>query len=192
MLRIRLRHVGANKQPSFRIVVAEKSAPRDGRFVESIGFYNPRTEPATIHYQEDRALHWLSVGAQPSEAVARLFRNGGTMDRLERLKAGESLEVILAEAEAEAVAEEEAQEITPEVSESVEAAGDAEGEALEAETAQAEAAPEAEASSEAEVTEAEATEPETVEVAEAEIENVTEQDESVDTSEDTEAEQEDA
>ena len=180
MLRIRLRHVGANKQPSYRIVVAEKSAPRDGRFVEAIGFYNPRTEPATIHYKEDRALHWLSVGAQPSEAVARIFRNGGTMDRLERMKAGESLEVLLAEAEAEdeveAVAEGEPQEITPEVSESAEVAE--EGEPTEAEV------------EEAEVEETEGAEAAEVEVAEEESEDASEQDEATESDEDAATEEE--
>ena len=66
MLRIRLRRVGAKKQPSYRIVVAEKSAPRDGKFVEVIGFYNPRTEPETVNIEEERALHWLSVGDRKS------------------------------------------------------------------------------------------------------------------------------
>lgn len=105
MLRIRLRRVGAKKQPSYRIVVAESTAPRDGKFVESIGFYNPRTEPETVKIDEERALHWLSVGAQPSDSVARIFRTHGTMDRFERLRAGESLNALVAEvAESEAPA----------------------------------------------------------------------------------------
>ncbi len=73
MLRIRLRRVGAKRQPSYRIVVAESTSPRDGRFVEVIGIYNPRTEPETVIIQEERALYWLSKGAQPSDAVARLL-----------------------------------------------------------------------------------------------------------------------
>jgi small subunit ribosomal protein S16 len=99
MVKIRLRRVGAKKQPSYRIVVADSRAPRDGRFIEVIGFYNPRTEPETVKIKEDRALHWLNVGAQPTESVARLLNKQGTMARLERLKQGESLEVLLAEAE---------------------------------------------------------------------------------------------
>lgn len=98
MLRIRLRRVGAKKQPSYRVVVAERQAPRDGRFVEHIGYYNPRTEPVSFRIDEERALHWLSQGAQPSEAVERLLRKGETLDRFARLKAGESLEALLAEA----------------------------------------------------------------------------------------------
>jgi small subunit ribosomal protein S16 len=104
MLRIRLRRVGAKKQPSYRIVVAEKTAPRDGKFVEVVGFYNPRTEPETVTIKEERVMHWLSVGAQPSDAVARIFKTHGTAGRFERLRAGESLSVLVAEAEAAKVA----------------------------------------------------------------------------------------
>lgn len=99
MVRIRLRRVGAKKQPSYRVVVADSRAPRDGRFIEAIGFYNPRTEPETVTIKEERALHWLSVGAQPSEAVTRLLKKQGTLARFERLKQGESQEVLVAEAE---------------------------------------------------------------------------------------------
>ncbi|HEC34111.1 MAG TPA: 30S ribosomal protein S16 [Chloroflexi bacterium] len=104
MVKIRLRRVGAKKQASYRIVVADSRAPRDGRFVESIGFYNPRTDPETVRYREDRALYWLSVGAQPTDAVARLLEKQGTLARFARLKAGEPLEALLAEAEAAAQA----------------------------------------------------------------------------------------
>jgi small subunit ribosomal protein S16 len=97
MLRIRLRRVGAKKQPSYRVVVADQRAPRDGRFVEIIGHYNPRTEPITFHIDEERALHWLGEGAQPSEPVERLLRKGGTLARFSRLRAGESMESLLAE-----------------------------------------------------------------------------------------------
>jgi small subunit ribosomal protein S16 len=100
MLRIRLRRVGAKKQPSYRIVVAESTSPRDGKFVETIGFYNPRTEPETVRIDEGRALHWLSVGASPSDAVERIFRTHGTMERLEKLRAGAALDALVAEAEA--------------------------------------------------------------------------------------------
>jgi small subunit ribosomal protein S16 len=104
MLRIRLRRVGAKKQPSYRIVIAEKTAPRDGKFLEVVGFYNPRTEPETVTIKEERVMHWLSVGAQPSDAVARIFKTHGTMGRFERLRAGESLSVLVAEAETSALA----------------------------------------------------------------------------------------
>jgi small subunit ribosomal protein S16 len=121
MVKIRLRRVGAKKQPSFRIVVTDSRSPRDGRFIEAIGFYNPRTEPETVDYQEDRMLYWLSVGAQPSEAVARMVKSRGTMDRLARLHAGESMETLLAEAEAEAAAPAEESAASPESESVVEA-----------------------------------------------------------------------
>lgn len=79
MVKIRLRRVGAKRQPSYRIVVTDSDAPRDGRFIENIGFYNPRTEPETVELQNDRAAYWLSVGAQPSDAVRRLLVNAGVM-----------------------------------------------------------------------------------------------------------------
>jgi len=111
MLRIRLRRTGKKKQPSYRVVVADARAPRDGRFVEIIGFYNPRTDPPTFRIDEERALYWLSQGAKPSEPVARLLEKQGTLDRFARLKAGEDIESLLAEAaEERRAAEEEAVE----------------------------------------------------------------------------------
>jgi small subunit ribosomal protein S16 len=113
MVKIRLRRTGKKKQASFRVVVADSRKPRDGRFIEIIGFYNPRTEPATFRVEEDRALYWLSQGAQVSDAVARLLKKQGTLDRFARLKAGEDLEALLAEAAAEAE-EAEAEEVAEE------------------------------------------------------------------------------
>jgi small subunit ribosomal protein S16 len=107
MVKIRLRRIGKKKQPAYRVVVADSRSPRDGRFIETIGFYNPRTEPPTVQIKEDRALHWLSQGAQPSDAVARLLRNKGTLDRFARLKEGEDLESLLAEMAAKEVVVEE-------------------------------------------------------------------------------------
>jgi small subunit ribosomal protein S16 len=98
MVRIRLRRVGLKGQPSYRIVAAEKESPRDGRFLEILGFYNPRTQPHTIVLKEDRVLEWMKNGAQPSESVVKLFENVGLMDRFKRLKAGEPVEALLAEA----------------------------------------------------------------------------------------------
>ena len=97
MVRLRLRRVGRKKQPSYRVVAAEKEAPRDGRFLEVVGFYNPRTEPSTITLKEDRVFDWLSKGAQPSDAVESIFRQMGTRDRFERFKAGEAIETLLEE-----------------------------------------------------------------------------------------------
>ena len=75
MLRIRLRRVGARHQPSYRIVVADSRAARDGAFVDHIGHYNPRTDPPTIVIDQEKALEWIRLGAQPSEAVARMLKN---------------------------------------------------------------------------------------------------------------------
>lgn len=100
MVRIRLRRVGAKKQPSYRIVAADIEHPRDGRFLEILGFYNPRTKPETIELHEDRIYDWISHGAQPSGSVAQLFKTTGLMERFERFKAGEALETLLAEAKA--------------------------------------------------------------------------------------------
>ena len=97
MVRLRLRRVGAKKQPSYRVVAIDRESPRDGRALEVVGFYNPRTEPDTIELKEARVYHWLSVGAQPSEAVERLLKKMGTYDRYERFKAGEEVEALVAE-----------------------------------------------------------------------------------------------
>lgn len=104
MVRIRLRRMGLKKQPTYRIVVCDKEAPRDGAFIEVVGIYNPRTEPETVQVNEARVLRWMKVGAQPSDAVQQLFRKTGTTARYERLMKGESLEALVAEAEAAAAA----------------------------------------------------------------------------------------
>jgi small subunit ribosomal protein S16 len=81
MVKIRLRRMGAKKQPTYRFVVADSRAPRDGRFIEILGHYNPRTEPKTLEVNSDKAKEWLSKGAQPTETVRRLFAEKGIMDR---------------------------------------------------------------------------------------------------------------
>ena len=82
MLRIRLRRVGSRGQPSYRIVVADSRAARDGAFVDYLGHYNPRTEPSTVVIDEEKALSWLRKGAQPSEAVARMLKKSGVLDKV--------------------------------------------------------------------------------------------------------------
>ena len=99
MVRIRLRRTGSKGQPSYRIVIADKESPRDGRFLEIVGYYNPRTQPGTLEIKEDRVYEWMKNGALPTESVAQLFRTSGTTDRFERLKKGESAETLLAEAD---------------------------------------------------------------------------------------------
>ena len=99
MLRIRLSRTGKKRYASYRIVVADVESKRDGRYVEQIGHYTPMTNPITFSVQEERALHWLSVGAQPSDAVRRLLEKQGTYARLERMRAGEPFEALVAEYE---------------------------------------------------------------------------------------------
>lgn len=99
MVRIRLRRVGLKGQPSYRIVAAEKESPRDGKFLEILGDYNPRTEPFSFKVNEERVYHWLKNGAQPSDSVAQLFNSVGLTKRFERVKGGEAEEVVLKEAE---------------------------------------------------------------------------------------------
>ncbi len=86
MVRIRLRRMGAKKKPFYRIVVADQRSPRDGRFIENIGTYDPMTDPPTVKIKSERAGHWLSVGAQPSDAVARLLKKTGITDEQGKLK----------------------------------------------------------------------------------------------------------
>lgn len=100
MVKIRLRRVGAKRQPHFRVVVADTRSPRDGRFIEIIGNYDPRQDPPAFTLKEDRAIYWLQQGAQASDAVARMFDKLGTLDKLARVKAGESVADVLAEAAA--------------------------------------------------------------------------------------------
>ena len=78
-VRIRLRRTGAKKQPSYRVVIADSRAPRDGRFVEVIGHYNPLTDPPEVQIDEEKARFWLKRGAQPSEPVARLLSKMGIL-----------------------------------------------------------------------------------------------------------------
>jgi small subunit ribosomal protein S16 len=80
-VRIRLRRMGATKRPFYRVVVADQRSPRDGRFIENIGKYHPLEDPSLIEIDEERALHWLSVGAQPSNTVRVLMTKIGIWDK---------------------------------------------------------------------------------------------------------------
>lgn len=99
MVRIRLRRQGLKRQPSYRVVVTDQRKARNGKYLENIGHYNPRTRPATEVIEEERALYWLSVGAQPSDAVRRLLEHTGTWERFQRLRAGENVEDLVREAQ---------------------------------------------------------------------------------------------
>lgn len=76
-VRIRLKRLGAKKRPFYRIVVAESSAPRDGRFIDQIGYYDPLTDPSTVKIDVEKAKLWLSRGAQPSDTAAHLLKGQG-------------------------------------------------------------------------------------------------------------------
>jgi small subunit ribosomal protein S16 len=80
VVRIRLRRMGAKKKPFYRVVIAHKDSPRDGRFIEIVGTYDPRTQPETVTLKADRVNHWLSTGAQPSESVGRILRKLNLID----------------------------------------------------------------------------------------------------------------
>ena len=80
MVKIRLKRMGAHKKPFYRIVVADVRAPRDGRFIEEIGYYNPLTEPATVKIDADKAKEWIKNGAQPTETVKVLLKRAGIVD----------------------------------------------------------------------------------------------------------------
>ena len=77
MVKLRLRRMGAKKRPSYRIVAADSRSPRDGAFIESVGFYDPITDPATINVNLDRARHWINNGAQPTDTVRSILARAG-------------------------------------------------------------------------------------------------------------------
>jgi len=86
MVKIRLRRTGAKKRPSYRVVVADSQAPRDGAFISIIGHFNPLTDPETIVIDEEKALTWLRQGAQPTATAARLLSKVGIMEKFKKFK----------------------------------------------------------------------------------------------------------
>ncbi|MCE1247707.1 MAG: 30S ribosomal protein S16 [Firmicutes bacterium] len=90
MVSLRLRRMGKKKQPTYRLVAAEKTAPRDGAFIELLGHYNPRTEPPTVEFVEEKVLEWLRKGAQPSDTVKRLLEKSGTWQKYTQAKAAKA------------------------------------------------------------------------------------------------------
>jgi small subunit ribosomal protein S16 len=118
-VRMRLRREGKKKAPFYRVVVADSRSPRDGRYIEDVGYYQPLTEPSTIEIDADRALYWLRNGVQPSDQVKQLLRIAGIWETFkpgdpgrdrthkieERRKAAEERDKKVAEAEAKAAAE---------------------------------------------------------------------------------------
>ena len=107
MVRLRLRRMGAKKAPFYRVVATDSSSPRDGRFIEILGHYNPTKNPQIIELKEDRVMYWLGAGAQPSDTVRSLFRKKGLLKKMHeaRLAAREPADDP-AEAETETPSEE--------------------------------------------------------------------------------------
>ena len=106
-VRIRLTRKGKKKQPTYRVVVADQRSPRDGRYIEQIGFYDPRQEPSVVKIDNERALHWISQGAQPSDAVRKLLTISGAMTAAAKPQP-KNIHVVGEDAQIEAAAEEAA------------------------------------------------------------------------------------
>ena len=85
-VKIRLKRMGSNKKPFYRIVVADSRSPRDGKFIEEIGFYNPISQPKQVKINDEKAVKWLGCGAQPTDTVKTLLVNNGVMERFEASK----------------------------------------------------------------------------------------------------------
>ncbi len=125
MLRIRLRRTGARKKPQYRLVIAESTSPRDGHFIEIIGTYNPLTDPSTLNVKADRATHWLSVGATPSDRVHKLLAREGLMAPFKfKEKPGEGAQTGT---DSEPVSDAEATDAPPTAPASASASGEADG-----------------------------------------------------------------
>jgi len=155
LVKIRLRRVGAKKQPSYRLVVADSRAPRDGAFIAVIGHYNPLTDPETIVIDKEKASAWLKQGAQPTDTAARLLAKAGIIeepaDRKEKMKAGTPDKPKASKKKAKAATAKEAPKAEAEAEASVE---EPKAKATEAPKAEAEAEasaeePKAEAAAEA-------------------------------------------
>ncbi|MCB5230190.1 MAG: 30S ribosomal protein S16 [Candidatus Cloacimonas sp.] len=86
MVKLRLRRMGAKDQPFYRIVVVDSRAKRDGKYIEAIGYYDPKTDPYTLKVEEESALKWLKVGAQPTETVRSLLRKAGVLQKFHEFR----------------------------------------------------------------------------------------------------------
>ena len=85
-VKIRLKRMGANKRPFYRLVVADARSPRDGKFIEEIGYYNPMTEPVQVKIDDEKAIKWLNNGAQATDTVKDLFKKYGVVEKMEQSK----------------------------------------------------------------------------------------------------------
>ena len=98
-VKLRLRRMGKKKQPIYKLVAADSRSPRDGKFLEAVGFYNPLTNPHTLDLNEDRIMYWLNVGAQPTHTVKSLLRQKGITLKKELISKGLNEEKIKSELE---------------------------------------------------------------------------------------------
>jgi small subunit ribosomal protein S16 len=160
--RIRLRRMGSNKRPFFRVVVADQRSPRDGRFIENIGKYHPLDDPSVIEIDQDRALHWLRVGAQPSNQVRNLMNKIGIWDEFVKERPSAALEPGKERPEKPKVSKKAKQKAETKASES-ESPPAAEPETPPAAEVETSAAPEPESSAEPEPAVAEADAAEAIE-----------------------------
>jgi small subunit ribosomal protein S16 len=103
-VKIRLARFGAKKQPSYRIVVAEEHSKRDGRIIEKLGHYDPRTEPPTVVLNEERTQYWLGVGARPTDALGPILKRAGITDKFVKMRAARKSKSEKAAEEAKAAA----------------------------------------------------------------------------------------
>ena len=87
MVKLRLMRMGKKKQPTYRIVAADARSPRDGRFIEIVGTYEPRREPSVVNIDNEKAIKWLATGAQPTERVEKLLKISGAWDEFQAAKA---------------------------------------------------------------------------------------------------------
>ena len=87
MVKLKLRRQGKKKQPTYRLVAADSHSPRDGRFIEILGHYNPRTEPPTLVLKQEKILEWIGKGAQPTDSVRQLLQSAGVLQRTEAVAA---------------------------------------------------------------------------------------------------------
>lgn len=92
-VKIRLKRIGAKKNPFYRIIVADSRSPRDGRFIEEIGYYDPLTEPKTVKIDNERAMDWLNKGAKPTDTVNRLFKANGMYDEVKTEESEATIDV---------------------------------------------------------------------------------------------------
>ena len=126
-VRMRLMRMGKKKQPVYRVVVMDQRAPRDGRYIEQIGRYDARQEPSLVEIDNERATHWLSNGAQPSETVEKLLNICGAMDTM-KIQAGDIHVVAASSADAEQVGESDDSPADPPAPADAEVATDDSGE----------------------------------------------------------------